>query len=101
MVEELQRDFRVSIAGPATMGALLNSFQMGFRTLAIQKRSGEVWTLLGQVKSEFIKFDETLDKTKRSIERAGSDLDALVGVRTRGILRSLKEVETDNTSMLT
>jgi len=102
MVEELQRDYRVSIAGPATMGALLNSFQMGFRTLAIQKRSGEVWALLGQVKSEFLKFEEVLDKAKRNLERAGSDLDTLVGVRTRGILRSLKEVETDNnTNMLT
>ncbi|MCL2002535.1 MAG: DNA recombination protein RmuC [Oscillospiraceae bacterium] len=95
MVEELQRDFRVSIAGPATMGALLNSFQMGFRTLAIQKRSGEVWALLGQVKSEFLKFEDVLDKAKRNLERAGSDLDTLVGVRTRGILRSLKEVEAE------
>jgi DNA recombination protein RmuC len=96
LVEELQRDFRVSIAGPTTMGALLNSLQMGFRTLAIQKRSGEVWTLLGQVKGEFLKFEEVLDKAKRNLERAGSDLDTLVGVRTRGILRSLKEVETDD-----
>jgi DNA recombination protein RmuC len=96
MVEELQRDFRVSIAGPATMGALLNSFQMGFRTLAIQKRSGEVWALLGQVKSEFLKFADALDKTKKHLDMAGSDLDTLVGVRTRGILRSLKEVESDN-----
>jgi DNA recombination protein RmuC len=95
MVEELQRDYRVSIAGPTTMGALLNSFQMGFRTLAIQKRSGEVWALLGQVKSEFIKFADALDKTKRHLDMAGSDLDNLVGVRTRSILRSLKEVETD------
>ena len=102
MVEELQRDFRVSIAGPATMGALLNSFQMGFRTLAIQKRSGEVWALLGQVKGEFVKFADVLDKTKKRLEQAGDELDTLVGTRTRTIIRSLKDVETDdNNQMLT
>jgi DNA recombination protein RmuC len=92
--EELQRDYKIMIAGPVTMGALLNSLQMGFRTLAIQKRSGEVWALLGSVKGEFEKFAEVLDKAKKKLEAAGSDLDALAGVRTRGILRSLSSVET-------
>ncbi|MDR0293888.1 MAG: DNA recombination protein RmuC, partial [Oscillospiraceae bacterium] len=100
MVEELQRDFRVNITGPATMGALLNSLQMGFRTLAIQKRSGEVWQLLGKVKGEFVKFEDILDKTKRHLELAGSDLDALVGARTRSIMRSLSSVETENDSQM-
>lgn len=95
MVEELQRDYKINIAGPATMGALLNSLQMGFRTLAIQKRSGEVWQMLSQVKGEFQKFADVLDKTKRHLELAGSDLDALVGARTRSIMRSLAAVETD------
>ena len=95
-VEELQRDHRVNIAGPSTMGALLNSLQMGFRTLAIQKRSGDVFRLLGQVKGEFVKFADVLDKTKRHLEQAGSDLDTLVGTRTRSILRSLNSVETES-----
>ncbi len=93
MAEELQRDYRI-IAGPVTMGALLNSLQMGFRTLAIQRHSGEVWTLLGSVKGEFEKFADVLDKAKKKLEAAGTELDTLVGVRTRGILRSLSSVET-------
>ncbi|MDR1693110.1 MAG: DNA recombination protein RmuC [Oscillospiraceae bacterium] len=92
--EELQRDYRITVAGPVTMGALLNSLQMGFRTLAIQRRSGEVWKLLGSVKGEFEKFADVLDKAKKKLEAAGTDLDTLVGVRTRGILRSLSSVET-------
>ncbi|MDR0324526.1 MAG: DNA recombination protein RmuC [Oscillospiraceae bacterium] len=100
MIEELQRDFRISIAGPATMGALLNSFQMGFRTLAIQKRSGEVWALLGQVKGEFVKFSDVLDKTKKRLEQAGDELDTLVGTRTRSIIRSLKDVESDDSDQM-
>ena len=91
--EELQREFKVSLAGPTTMGALLNSLQMGFRTLAIQKRSGEVWKVLGAVKTEFNTFAEVLESTKRRLDQAGSDLDKLVGVRTRKIQSTLKRVE--------
>lgn len=93
LVEELQRDYRVNIAGPSTMAALLNSLQMGFRTFAIQKRSGEVWEVLGAVKTEFGKFNEVLEKAQKRLEEANSELDKLVGVRTRQIQRKLKSVE--------
>lgn len=94
MVETLQKEYRINITGPTTMGAFLNSLQIGFRTLAIQKRSGEVWNLLGQVKSEFLKFSEVLEKTQDKLRLAGNELEKLVGTRTRSIIRSLKEVET-------
>lgn len=93
MVEELQRKYRVNIAGPSTMAALLNSLQMGFKTLAIQKRSTEVWQLLGAVKSEFEKFDEILRATQQRLEQANQNLDKLVGIRTRAINRKLRDVE--------
>lgn len=92
MLEKLQRDFRVCIAGPSTMAAILNSLQMGFRSLAIQKRSGEVWRVLGAVKAEFEKFQVTLEKAQDRLVRANNDLDELIGVRTRQIRRSLKSV---------
>ncbi len=92
MIETLQRDFRVNVAGPSTMAALLNSLQMGFRSVAIQKRSGEVWKVLGAVKTEFEKFNDVLLKTQEKLTRAHDDLDRLIGVRTRGIRRSLREV---------
>ncbi len=92
MIETLQRDFRVNVAGPSTMAALLNSLQMGFRSVAIQKRSGEVWKVLGAVKTEFEKFNDVLVKTQEKLTRAHDDLDKLIGVRTRGIRRSLREV---------
>ncbi|MDQ5983531.1 MAG: hypothetical protein RUMPE_00555 [Eubacteriales bacterium SKADARSKE-1] len=92
MVEILQRDFHVNIAGPSTMAALLNSLQMGFRTFAIQKRSGEVWNVLGAVKTEFQKFSEVLAKTQERLNQASGELDKLVGVRTRQIQRRLKDV---------
>lgn len=76
------------------MAALLNSLQMGFRTLAIQKRSSEVWDLLSQIKREFGKFDDVLRATQKSLEKAHNDLETLVGVRTRQICRTLKKVET-------
>ena len=91
--EELQREFKVSLAGPTTMGALLNSLQMGFRTLAIQKRSGEVWKVLGAVKTEFKTFAAVLENTKNRLNQAGDELDKLVGVRTRKIQSTLKRVE--------
>ena len=91
--EELQREFKVSLAGPTTMGALLNSLQMGFRTLAIQKRSGEVWKVLGAVKTELNTFAAVLENTKNRLNQAGDELDKLVGVRTRKIQSTLKRVE--------
>lgn len=92
MVEELQRDFKINVAGPSTMAALLNSLQMGFRTFAIQKRSGEVWNVLGAVKTEFDKFGDVLTLTQQRLEQANAELDKLVGVRTRQIRRKLKDV---------
>lgn len=92
MLEQLQHEFRICIAGPSTMAAILNSMQMGFRSLAIQKRSGEVWKILSAVKTEFDRFQDTLKKTQERLIRANNDLDSLIGVRTRQIQRSLKEV---------
>lgn len=93
MVEELQRVYKVNIAGPSTMAALLNSLQMGFRTFAIQKRSSEVWTVLGAVKTEFDKFASCLENTQKRLEQANNELDKLVGTRTRMIRSKLKKVE--------
>ena len=96
MVEQLQRDYKVNIAGPSTMAALLNSIQMGFKTLAVQKRSAEVWQVLGGVKKEFDSFAKVLESTQKRLDQANKDLDTLVGVRTRQIQRKLKAVETTN-----
>lgn len=93
MAEALQREYQVTLAGPTTMSALLNSLQMGFRTLAIQKRSGEVWKVLGAVKTEFDSFGSVLEATKNRLNQANDELDKLVGVRTRKIQRTLKNVE--------
>lgn len=93
MVEELQRKYKVNIAGPSTMAALLNSLQMGFKTLAVQKRSSEVWDLLGSVKQEFDKFNDVLTATQMRLDQANKELDKLVGVRTRQIQRKLKDVQ--------
>ena len=93
MVEVLQREYRINIAGPSTMAALLNSLQMGFKTVAIQKRSMEVWEVLGAVKSEFDKFEKILSATQQRINQANTELDKLVGVRTRAIQRKLRDVE--------
>ncbi len=93
LAESLQRECRVSIAGPTTLGALLNSLQMGFRTLAIQKRSSEVWTVLAAVKTEFGKFGEVIDKVQRKLHEASDVIDRDVAVRTRVIERRLKNVQ--------
>lgn len=93
MAEVLQREYKVTLAGPTTMAALLNSLQMGFKTLAIQKRSSEVWKILGAVKTEFDNFATVLESTKNRLNQANDDLDRLVGVRTRQIQRTLKNVE--------
>lgn len=98
MVEELQRSHKVNLAGPSTMAALLNSLQMGFKTLAIQKRSSEVWEVLGAVKTEFGKFGEVITKAQDSLNKASRQLDDLVGVRTRAINRKLKSVTMLETS---
>lgn len=92
LCEQLSRDYRVVPAGPTTFAALLNSLQMGFRTLAIEKRSSEVWVLLGKVKTEFDKFGSVLEKTKQRIDQAGKELEN-AGVRTRAITRALKGVQ--------
>ena len=92
MVEVLQREYHVNLAGPSTMAALLNSLQMSFRTIAIQKRSGEVWNVLGAVKTEFDKFEACLTQTQTRLDQASRELDKLVGTRTRAIRRKLKSV---------
>lgn len=92
MVEVLQRDCHVNLAGPSTMAALLNSLQMSFRTIAIQKRSGEVWQVLGAVKTEFDKFEACLTQTQTRLDQASRELDKLVGTRTRAIQRRLRGV---------
>ena len=91
MVEELQKE-KINIAGPTTMAALLNSLQMGFRTLAIQKSSRQVWKVLGEVKTEFANFEKILDNTQKRMQRASEELDKLIGVRTRAINRKLRDV---------
>lgn len=92
LVEVLQRDYKINIAGPTTMASLLNSLQMGFKTLAIQKHSGEVWNVLGAVKTEFDKFGDVLVQTQTRLEQANRELDKLVGVRTRKIQNTLKKI---------
>ena len=88
LLEVLQRDYQVNVAGPSTMAALLNSLQMGFKTLAIQKRSGEVWQLLGAVKTEFDKFGQGLSKLQQRLRQTDEELDNLIGVRSRAISRT-------------
>lgn len=92
MIDTLQRQYQVSVAGPTTFSALLNSLQMGFRTLAIQKRSGEVWEVLSAVKTEFGNFGKVLAKAQERIEQTSKELDTLVGVRTRKINSKLRAV---------
>lgn len=93
MVEKLQRETRVNIAGPSTMAALLNSLRMGFSIVAMQKRSGEAWRVLGAVKKEFETFENVLLSLQKRLSGAGDDLEKLIGTRTRAILRKLRDVE--------
>lgn len=93
LVEVLQRDYKVNVAGPSTMAALLNSLQMGFKTLAVQKRSTEVWKILSDVKKEFDTFNSVLENTQNRLKQANDELEKLVGVRTRQIQRKLKNVQ--------
>ena len=92
LIEILQKNYNVNVAGPSTMAALLNSLQMGFRTFAIQKRSSEVWNVLGAVKTEFDKFSEVITKALEKLNQASGELDKLVGVRTRQIQKKLVNV---------
>jgi DNA recombination protein RmuC len=92
LVESMQREHKVMLAGPTTLAATLNSLQMGFRTLALERRSAEVWQVLGAVKTEFMKFGDVLAKTRKKLEEAGATIDA-AEVRTRAMARQLREVE--------
>ncbi|WP_330586665.1 DNA recombination protein RmuC [Aminipila terrae] len=104
LVEVLQREYKINIAGPTTMAALLNSLQMGFKTLAIQKHSSQVWDILGAVKTEFDKFGSVLEATQQRINQANAELDKLIGTRTRSIQRKLRGItglnELESTSIL-
>lgn len=93
LLESLQREYHILVTGPTTLSALLNSLQMGFRTVAIEKRSSEVWRILGAVKTEFGKFGEALAGAQRRIQQVSNDLDDLVGTRTRQIIRKLRDVQ--------
>jgi len=92
LIEEIQRNYRVNVTGPSTMAAFLNSLSMGFRTLAIQKRSSEVWNLLGAVKTEFSKFGQALEKTQKKLQEASNTIEKAAG-KSRAIERKLKDVE--------
>lgn len=94
LLEQIQRECNVVITGPTTLAVILNSLQMGFRTLAIQRRSSEVWKILSAVKKEFSQFGGLLDKAQKNIQTGLNQLDDVVGTRTRAIQRQLKGVET-------
>lgn len=96
LLEDLQKNYKVIVTGPSTFAAILNSLQMGFRTLAIQKRSSEVWRILGSVKTEFEKFGGLLEKAQKNIQMASNTIDEVMGKRTRAIQRKLKDIEIDN-----
>lgn len=100
LLETLQRDYKIIVTGPTTLAAILNSLQMGFKTLAIQKRSSEVWTVLGEVKKEFANFGGMMQKAQKNIQTGLNQLDDVMGVRTRAIERKLKDVSSldENTS---
>ena len=93
LVETLQKDYKIVVTGPTTLGAILNSLQMGFRTLAIQKRTSEVWSVLGAVKTEFGKFGGMLENVQKNLQNAGDQLEEVMGKRTRAIERKLRQVE--------
>lgn len=94
LLEDLQRNYKVVVTGPTTLAAILNSLQMGFRTLAIQKHSGEVWTILGAVKKEFEKVGGMLEKAQKNLQTASGQIEEILGTRTRAIQRKLKDVDT-------
>ncbi len=93
LVAILQREYKIIVTGPTTLAAMLNSLQMGFKTLAIQKRSSEVWQILGAVKTEFTKFGGVLEKARKKISEADSELEKLVTTRTNQLMSKLRKVE--------
>lgn len=93
LLDVLQREYKVIVTGPTTLAAILNSLQMGFRTLALQQRSSEVWKILGAVKNEFAKFGGLMEKAQKNLHTASSQIDELLGKRTRAINRKLQDVE--------
>ncbi|MGN0702441.1 MAG: DNA recombination protein RmuC [Lentihominibacter sp.] len=104
LVETLQREYRINVAGPTTMGAMLNSFQLGFRALALRQNSGEVWDTLQKVRTEFDKFASVLDNLQNRLDQSQKELEKLVGVRTRSIQKVLDKVsrlsDTDKQEMM-
>ena len=92
LFETLQREHKITIAGPTTISAFLSSLQMGFRSLAVEKRTSEIWELLGAVRTEFGKFGAVLEKTKDKLEQASKEIDK-AGVRSRAIERKLRDVQ--------
>jgi DNA recombination protein RmuC len=94
LLEELQRKYKVVVTGPTTLAAILNSLQMGFRSLAIQKHSGEVWNILGEVKKEFEKVGGMLEKAQKNLQTASGQIEEVLGTRTRAIQRKLKDIDT-------
>jgi DNA recombination protein RmuC len=93
MIAFLQREYKIVVTGPTTLAAMLNSLQMGFKTLAIQKRSSEVWKVLAAVKKEFSTFGGVLEKAQKKINEANNEIENLVGTRTRMMQSKLKNVE--------
>ncbi len=96
LLEDLQRNFKIIVTGPTTLAAILNSLQMGFKTLAIQKRSSEVWQILGAVKKEFENFGGMMQKAQNNIQTGLNQLDDVMGKRTKAIQRKLRSVEALN-----
>jgi DNA recombination protein RmuC len=94
LIDQLRTEFKITVAGPTTLMAILNSLQMGFRTLSLQKRSSEVWKVLGTVKEEFKVFGGLLEKAQKNIQTGLGQLDDVVGTRTRAIQRQLRNIET-------
>ncbi len=95
LFETVRSDYKILIAGPSTLAALLSSLQMGFKTLTIEKRASEVWSVLGSVKTEFLKFADVLEGTQKKLNQLGNDMDKLVGVRTRKIISQLDKIGED------
>ena len=98
LIDQLRTEFKITVAGPTTLMAILNSLQMGFRTLALQKRSSEVWNVLSSVKKEFETFAGLLEKAQKNIQTGLGQLDDVVGTRTRAIQRQLRDVETQTSN---
>ena len=96
LIEKLQHDYKINIAGPSTMAVLLNSLRLGFQTLAIQKRSGDIWKILTEIRKEFETFGEVLEKTQKSLNTANTELEKMIGVRTRQIIKTLNKASSLN-----